>query len=133
MDDTNGIRRLLYGGGGKLRKARKQWLRLSRILGWEGADPWTYGNFYKTVVWATLIFGAETWAMSPKIGKTLGRFHHRMPLQMAGMRPRRDMMGRWVYPLLDAAMTALCLEEVETYIIRHQNIAAQYIGTHPIL
>ena len=27
---------------GSLRKARRRWARMSRILGWEGADPWTF-------------------------------------------------------------------------------------------
>ena len=41
----------------KFQKARKQWSRLSRIIGWEGVDPWTSGNFYKSVVQETLLFG----------------------------------------------------------------------------
>ena len=43
-----------------LRKARKEWERLSQILGWEGTDPRTSGTFYNAVVWDILIFGANT-------------------------------------------------------------------------
>ena len=35
-------------------------------LGREGADPRTSGNFYKAVVQATLLFGPETWMMTPR-------------------------------------------------------------------
>ena len=43
-----------------LGKARKRWVRLSRILGWEGADPRTSGTFYKEAVQGILLFGVET-------------------------------------------------------------------------
>ena len=43
---------------GNLRKARKSWGRLSRILSPEGADPKVSGNFYKAVAQAVLLFGA---------------------------------------------------------------------------
>ena len=35
------------------------------ILGRELTDPRTDRNFYKVVVKATLLFGAESWVMSP--------------------------------------------------------------------
>ena len=52
---------------GDLSKSRKRWARMSRILGWEGADPQTYGNFYKAVVQLNLLFGADYWVISPRI------------------------------------------------------------------
>ena len=42
-------------------KARKSWGRLSRISSREGADKRMSGNFFKVVVQAVIIFGAETW------------------------------------------------------------------------
>ena len=38
-------------------KAQMKWEYLSRILRWEGAEPWNPGTFYKAVVQATLLFG----------------------------------------------------------------------------
>ena len=35
---------------GNRRKARRQWARISRILGWEVGDPRTSRNLYKAVV-----------------------------------------------------------------------------------
>ena len=106
---------------------------MSRIIGWEGANPRTSGNFYKAVVQETLLFGAESWVMSPQIGKTLGGFHHRVALGLKKMQPNRNGLSRWIYPPLDTAMKEVGLEEVETYVLRHQNTVAQYIATRPIM
>ena len=61
------------------------------------------------VVQATLLFGAETWVMSPRIGNNLYRFHHRVDHRLAGMQPRRYTTGRLVYPPLEAAMAIVGL------------------------
>ena len=44
-----------------LSRARKVWSRMSRILSREGAAPRVSGFFFKAVVQAVLLFGAETW------------------------------------------------------------------------
>ena len=49
------------------------------------------------------------------------------------MRPRLDTATRWVYPPLDAEITAVGLEEVDTYVLHLYNTIAQYIATRPIL
>ena len=102
---------------GNLGKARKLWARMSRIIGQKGADPRTLRNFYKVVVQATLLFGAESWDTSPQIGRNLGRLQQRLDLHMA----------------LYEAMDILGLEEVKKYVLRRQNIASQYIAAWPIL
>ena len=45
---------------------------MSRILGIDGANPRVSGIFFKAVVQAVLIFGAETWVMTPCMVRTLG-------------------------------------------------------------
>ena len=52
---------------GNLVKARKSWGRLARILTREGADKRVSGNFFKAVVQSVLLFGAETWLLTPRI------------------------------------------------------------------
>ena len=78
----------------KLRKDRSRWAYLSRILGREGSDPWTFSNFYKAVFQANLLFGSETWVVTPRIGRTLSGFHHRMAHSLAVMQPKKNMAGR---------------------------------------
>ena len=79
-----------------LQKERKQWFWISLILGWEGAYPWTYGNFYNAVVQVTLLFGVEVRVVSLRIVNTLARFHHRVARSLEIIFPRMDTMSRWV-------------------------------------
>ena len=48
-----------------LRKARGKWGQLSKILVIEGADRIMPGRFYVAVVQAVLLFGYETWVLTP--------------------------------------------------------------------
>ena len=112
-----------------LQKSQKQWACISWVLGWEGADTRTSGNFYKALVQLTLPFGTETWVMSPRIVKNPGGFHHRVALQMELMRLRQDTTGMWVYPPLYTVMMTLGLEEVDTYVPCFHNTVTQYIVT----
>ena len=58
---------------GNLQKSRKSWARLPIILGMEGDSPMMSGIFFKAVVHAVLLFGAETWLMPPpRTGQALG-------------------------------------------------------------
>ena len=99
----------------------------AQVLGKEGADPITSGNFYLTVFQEVLLFGAETWVSNPNIGRLLGSFHNGVSIWLAGVQPRRRTDGIWNSPLLDDALQAAGLETIETYISRGQNEVAQYI------
>ena len=85
------------------------------------------------VVQATLLFGAESWVMSPQIGRTLGGFCRRVDRRMENIQSRRTGAGTCIYPPLDVEMKAVGMEEVETYVLRLQNTVTQYISTRPIL
>ena len=50
---------------GNLKKEQKNWEQLSRIQGQEGANPRVSGMFFKAVVQEVLIFGSETWVLTP--------------------------------------------------------------------
>ena len=42
------------------------------ILSSEGAAPWVSGFFFKALVQVVLLFGEETWFVTPRMGKSLG-------------------------------------------------------------
>ena len=48
---------------------------------------------------------------------------------MAGMIPKRQRDGTWVYTPIGAALEMVGLEEIGAYIARRQNTVAQYIST----
>ena len=58
-----------------------------------GVRPQTSVIFYNAVVQATLFFGLETWAMTPRTRRTLGGFHHRVALHLEGMQPKCGILG----------------------------------------
>ena len=57
---------------GNLRKSRKSWAHLSRIMGRERTSNSVSGIFFNAVVQAVLIFGVETWVVKLLIGRALG-------------------------------------------------------------
>ena len=59
---------------GNLRKDRESWMRMTRILSREGAEPKVSGLFFKAVVQAVLLFGAKTWVLTPRVEWALSSF-----------------------------------------------------------
>ena len=59
---------------GNLTKAQRSWGRLQKILSREGATPRISGSFFKAVVQQVLLFGAETWVVTPKMERALSGF-----------------------------------------------------------
>ena len=93
----------------------------------------TSGMFYATVVQAILLYGLETWIMSPWIGKALGGFHHRVVWRLTGWMPQRNFDGTWTYLPLGEEMAEVGVQEVETYATHRQNTVTQFIVTRPIM
>ena len=73
------------------RKARKRWEFMSSVLGQEVEDPHNSGGFYKELVQANLLFGTESWVVSPCIWRTLGGFCHRVSRRLAKIQPKREV------------------------------------------
>ena len=59
-----------------LRKEKKKWAQLTRILGWEGSNMRVLGTYPKAVVQAVLLFGSEMWVMTPRMRRALGGFQN---------------------------------------------------------
>ena len=78
---------------GNLVKAQKSWGRLGQVLIREGSDKRVSGNFFKAVVQAVLLFGAETWVLTPRIERALESFLHGAARRINGKQSRRGGMG----------------------------------------
>ena len=102
---------------GNLVKARKSWGRLQGIHIREGATKRVSGKFFKAVVQQVLLFGAETWVVSPRMERALSAFIHGAARRLTGRQPRRGWDGKWFYPSLEGAMKEAGLTDVRTSVI----------------
>ena len=114
---------------GNLGKVRKCWGRLSQILSREGADPKMSGHFYRAVSQAVLLFGAETWVLTPRMEWYLDSFQNRVLQRITGRQPSRQGGGSWDYLPLTEAMGEAGFEGIINSVTRRQNTVAQYIAT----
>ena len=62
------------------------------------------GKFFKAVVQQVLLFGAETWVLTPIIERALDSFMHGSERRITGRQPRRGWDGKLYYPSLVGAM-----------------------------
>jgi hypothetical protein len=63
------------------------------------APPRVSAKFYKAIVQSVLLYGSETWVLSPAAMARLEGFHIRAAYRMAKEHvPRRGPNLQWVYP-----------------------------------
>ena len=117
----------------KLLEDTGKWGRLAKILGREGADRRTVGRFYVAVLQEVLLFGSDTWVLTPWLEKYLEGFHHWAARRMASMGPKIQQDGTWLYPPIGAELVMVGLGEIGVYTARRQNTIAQCITTRPIM
>ena len=56
-----------------------------------------YGLFFKAVVQLVLLFGLETWLVTPCMGRVLGWFRNQVVWRLTGRLPRGETGGKWEY------------------------------------
>ena len=67
-------------------------------------DARVFGLFYKYMVQAVLIYGSETWILTPWMVLNLEAFHHRVACNLRGKQQQKQSGGGWFYPPLEEAM-----------------------------
>ena len=100
---------------GNLKKAQRVWARISNILPAENTSPRVCGMFYKATVQSVLLFGSETWALTPSTLKRLEGFHVRAARRMTGMMPV-SANGLWTYRKKSEVLAAAGLRTIEHYV-----------------
>ena len=55
------------------------------------------GFFFKAVVQAVLLFGSETWAVTPRMEKSMGGVQYQVERQLMGRLPRKKPDGKGTY------------------------------------
>jgi hypothetical protein len=118
----------------QLTKARTTWARLGKVLRGEYASPRICGKFYKSVIQAVLLFGSETWCLTPALQARLDGFHIRAAYRMAKVhRPKRHPDGSWTYPASEDVLKECGLQTMSEYVRRRRNSIAEYVATRPLL
>ena len=60
------------------------WRSMTYIIIREGATPRVSGFFFKDVMQAVLIFRADTWVFTTRMGKALGGFQTKVEIRLTG-------------------------------------------------
>jgi hypothetical protein len=115
-----------------LKKARKNWAQVSHVLRAENAAPKVCGVYYKATVHAVLLFGSETWKLSPLSLKSLEGFHIRAACCMAGMQPARNPDGALKYPNSKEVLKRVGLKMISKYINICKETITRFIVDQPI-
>ena len=98
-----------------LKKARGVWARILAVLRAENASPRVCGMFYRAMVQSVLLFGSETWALTPSTLERLEGFHVKAARRMMGKRPVLAH-GIWTYPKSSEVLAAAGLRNIEHYV-----------------
>ena len=80
-----------------------------------------------------LLFGAETWVVTPKMDRALSGFLHGAARRLTGRQAQRERDGEWYYPSLEGAMREAGLTDIQKSIQNRQNTVTQYIATRTLL
>ena len=128
MDDEDGP-----AVNANLRKARRAWARLSKVLRGKNAAPGTSASFYRATVQAVLLFSSETWSVTPSLVKRLEGFNVRCAWRMNRTNvPRRGHGGAWEYPSAEESLKEAGLKRVEEYIRLRRNTIAMWVAGRPL-
>ena len=87
-----------------LKKARKCWGMLARILDKDSATFQAKGMFHGAIIQSVLLCGVETWMVAPAMMRVLKSFHHRVAQRISGMMTHRAG-DNWVCPPIGDAAT----------------------------
>ena len=118
---------------GGLRKLRKSWAYLVRILGRVGTNPRVSGMFSKAVVHVVMLFGSETRVVIPHMGQELGSFQHGVSGCITERQSKRREEGVWEYPPMASAMKETGFEEIGAYILKRKFKVVYYIMVRLIM
>ena len=103
------------------------------MIGRKGADPKVSRAFYITVTQTVLLFGSETWILTPRMEKALDSFHSRFAKNITRIQPRQRKYGSWIYLPKAGLMKETEMVVIHASITRRQNTVAQSIVTRLIL
>ena len=85
--------------------------------------------FYRATIQAVLLYGSETWNLTPQLLVTLEGFHVHTVRRISGMMPKKGHDEVWQYLSTKTALRAAGLRNIVHYINVRQKTVTEYI-TH---
>ena len=114
-----------------IKKARKQWASIAKLLKREGANAVTMARFYITVVQSILLYGAESWTPKQTDMSKLRSFHHRAVRYMTGIHIVKKE-EEWIIPDHEVLLKKCRLLEIEHYLeARRYTLKGYMEENHP--
>jgi len=104
----------------RLAKARARWGRIGRVLSSSRANPRCMARFYLAVLQSVLLYGSETWVLSPVVLRRLQSFHHRCARYISHKHGRQLPDGTWVLAHSATALEIAGLSPITTYIAKRK-------------
>ena len=111
----------------QIARARAKWWRIAKILKSKGANAKIMGKFYKAVIQAVLLYGAESWVLTKESTRKLNSFHLRAVRHMSGQHIKKVGDNKWEYPRHEELLTKCGLEEITNYIERRRTTLRNYL------
>ena len=108
-------------------RARKFWGRLGKLLRREGADQIISASFYRAVVQAVLLFGAESWVLTETMLQKLEGVHVDFLRQVAGTSARKLGVDTWKKEGEERVLQATGENPLRGYIERRQAAVAEWV------
>ena len=90
------------------------------------------GVFYQAVVAAVLLYGSESWVVSPYNLRALEGFHVEAARRLTGIRPKKRGEA-WVYPKSADVLREARLKTIREYIAKRRQTVLCMIADRPIL
>ena len=98
----------------------------------EGSDQFLSAKFYRVVVQAVLLFGAETWVLSAVMLKIIEGVYVGFLQQVTGMKAQRLRYKTWTKEGPDRVLQAAGTKPLWEYIDKRQATVAYWVDLRPI-
>ena len=85
----------MAGGSGKVEKGAEDLGAAEKNPGMGGGQTEGIRDVLQGVSTGGVFFGSGKWVLTPRIGRALGIFQHRVARRITGRQVRRRMEGRW--------------------------------------
>ena len=124
-NDTPAIRR-------NIKKARRQWGQFRKLLERDSVPARVAGMYYQAVIASVLLYGSESWVVSPSTLRELEGFHVEAARRLTDMRPLK-IKGLLVYPHSPDVLATAHLQPIACYIQKRQHTVYNTIRGRDVL